>query len=129
MDRRLDAAELGRYLGDFRQRLFRMETLPAYTVDSDGDDYQRWLAGESEPTWERKTRWMDVLRRERAAGKVSSRVRVLSEQLTDYECYACEWGYALTPRLAKTSESSTAASTASPMGSSAATSGSSMTTR
>ena len=95
MDRLLDAAELGRYLGDFRQRLFRMETLPAYTVDSDGDDYQRWLAGESEPTWERKTRWMDVLRRERAAGKVSSRVRVLSEQVTDYERYACEWGYAL----------------------------------
>jgi hypothetical protein len=95
VDRLLDAVELGRHLGGFRQRLFRMETLPAYAVNSDGDDYQRWLAGESEPTWERKTRWMDVLRRERAAGKVSSRVRVLSERLTDYERYACEWGYAL----------------------------------
>lgn len=49
MGRLLDAAELGRYLGDFRQRLFRMETLPAYTVDSDGDDYQRWLAGSQSP--------------------------------------------------------------------------------
>lgn len=91
----LDTTELGRRLGDFRERLFRMETLPAYAVDSDGGDYQRWLAGEPEPTWERKTRWMDVLRQERAAGKVSSRVRILSEQLTDYERYACAWGYAL----------------------------------
>ncbi len=91
----LDTAGLGRRLGYFRERLFRMETLPAYAVDTDGGDYQRWLAGEPEPTWERKARWMDVLRQERAAGKVSSRVRILSEQLTDYERYACAWGYAL----------------------------------
>lgn len=98
MTRLLDSAELGGYLGGFRTRLFRMETLPAYAVDSDGDDYRRWLAGEPEPTWARKNRWLDVLRQERAGGKVSSRVRILSEQLTDYERYACKWGYALNSR-------------------------------
>lgn len=92
---RLDVAELGRHLGRFRSDLFRMETLPAYAVSSDGDDYQRWLAGETEPTWERKNRWLATLRAERAAGKISRRVRVLSAQLTEYEKYACEWGYAL----------------------------------
>lgn len=91
----LDPSELGAHLGRFRRRLFRTETLPAYAVDADGDDYQRWLAGEPDPTWERKNRWLDMLRAERAAGKVSSRVRILSERLTDYERYACEWGYAL----------------------------------
>jgi uncharacterized protein DUF6879 len=92
---RLDVAELGLHLGRFRRELFRMETLPAYAVSSDGDDYLRWLAGETEPTWERKNRWLATLRAERAAGKISRRVRVLSAQLTEYERYACEWGYAL----------------------------------
>jgi hypothetical protein len=92
---RLDVAELGQHLGRFRRDLFRMETLPAYAVSSDGDDYQRWLAGETEPTWARKNRWLATLRAERAAGKISRRVRVLSAQLTEYEKYACEWGYAL----------------------------------
>jgi hypothetical protein len=91
----LDAAQLGEHLGRYRHTLFRMETLPAYAVTSDGDDFTRWLAGEREPTWERKNRWLDVLRAERAAGKASRRVRVLSEQLTEYERYSCEWGYAL----------------------------------
>ncbi len=89
----LDTTGLGERLGRFTSRLFRLETLPAYAVDSDGDSYRRWLAGEPEPTSERFQRWLDVLRARRAAGKLSSRVRILSEQLTDYERYACEWGY------------------------------------
>lgn len=96
MSQLLDPASLGEHLGGFRHRLFRMETLPEYAVDSDGDDYQRWLDGAPEPTWERLGRWLDVLRAERAEGKVSSRVRVLSAQLTDYERYACEFGYRYT---------------------------------
>jgi len=91
---RLDVAELGQHLSTYRNRLFRMETLPTYAVGADGDDYQRWLAGEAEPTWDRKNRWLATLRAEREAGKISRRVRILSAQLTDYERYACEWGYA-----------------------------------
>ena len=92
---RLDIGELGVHLGRYQRTLFRMETLPEYAVTSDGDDFNRWLAGAHEPTWERKNRWLDVLRAERAEGKVSRRVRVLSEELTEYERYSCEWGYAL----------------------------------
>lgn len=82
-------------LGAYRERIFRMETLPSYAVDDDGDDFHRWVAGEPEPTWTRKQPWLDVLHAEHAAGKLRSRVRILSDQLTDYERYACEWGYAL----------------------------------
>lgn len=92
----LDPTALGQLLGDFRARLFRMETLPAYAVTSDGDDFQRWLDGESEPTWDRLNSWLEVLREERAAQKISSRVRLLSARLTDYERYACEFGYRYT---------------------------------
>ncbi|MPZ66637.1 MAG: hypothetical protein GEU83_14375 [Pseudonocardiaceae bacterium] len=93
--RLLDVDELGTHLDCYRQRLFRMETLPAYAVSADGDDYHRWVAGEREPTWERKQPWLDVLRADRVARKIRYRVRILSKELTDYERYACEWGYAL----------------------------------
>jgi hypothetical protein len=77
---------------------FRLELLPTYAVDSDGDDFRRWLAGEAEPTWERKNGWLQVLRDERAAGLRTSRVRVMSEHPTDYERYESEWGYAINGR-------------------------------
>lgn len=66
---------------------------PAYEVASDGEDYQQWLAGAAEPTWSRKQPWLDTLRRERENGQVSTRVRILSEQVSDYERYACGFGY------------------------------------
>jgi hypothetical protein len=47
-----------------------------------------------EPTWSRKEPWLATLRAERDNGQVSMRVRLLSAQLTDYERYACEFGYA-----------------------------------
>lgn len=84
----LTAEQLGEHLDQFQRRLFRLETLPAYAVDSDGDDFHRWLAGDFTVS-ERHQRWMDVLRRERAEGRVSARVRVFSEVLTDYELYSC----------------------------------------
>src|SRR3954453_3491477 len=84
-----------RYGPDAAHTAFRLELLPEYAVGSDGDDYRRWLAGEAEPTWERKNPWLKVLRDERAAGLHSSRVRVMSEPPTDYERYAAQWGYAL----------------------------------
>src|SRR5262249_18993415 len=74
-------------------RLFRMEVLPEYAVTSDGEDFRRWLEGASEPTWTRKQPWLDTLRREHENGQISTRVRILSEQVTDYERYACALGY------------------------------------
>lgn len=95
MTAQLDLSGLVDQLDRFESRLFRMETLPAYAVDSDGDDYHRYVRGELEPDWERKQPWLDELRADRDSGKLRYRVRVLSAQLTDYERYACEWGYAL----------------------------------
>ncbi|HEY2762483.1 MAG TPA: hypothetical protein VGJ13_00475 [Pseudonocardiaceae bacterium] len=93
----LDAEALGRFIDEhYRQlgdRLFRMEVRPEYEVTSDGEDFRRWLEGAIEPTWSRKQPWLDTLRRERDRGQVSTRVRILSEQVTDYERYACDFGY------------------------------------
>lgn len=92
----LDAAQLGEHLDRYRHSLFRMESLPEYAVTDDGDDFQRWMRGEREPTWSRINPWLDMLRADTAAKKVNTRVRVLSEHLTDYEIYSCTWGYPFT---------------------------------
>lgn len=92
----LDEQELGEFFAShFTRTAFRLELLPEYAVGSDGGDYQRWLDGAPEPTWERKNAWLDVLREDTAAGRANSRVKVMSQAVTDYERYACEWGYAL----------------------------------
>lgn len=95
MGEMLGLGELGVRLRGFQRRVFRLETLPGYTVDSDGEDFRRWRDGAAEPTWERKQPWLDRLRAEADAGKARRRVRLCGEQLTDYERYACEFGYAL----------------------------------
>lgn len=92
----LDQVGLGARLDRARRSLFRMETLPAYAVTSDGDDFHRWQAGEREPSMDRIQPWLDKLRAERDAGKVRSRVRLLSAELTPYEVYSIQWGYSLT---------------------------------
>lgn len=90
----LDERELGAYLRHATGSLFRLETLPAYDVPTDRGDFPRYLAGEPDPDMERKGRWLDFLREQRAQGIHRHRVRVLRTPLSDYDRYACEWGYA-----------------------------------
>jgi hypothetical protein len=75
--------------------IFRLEQIPEYTVESDGGDFQAWSRGVREPNWDRKRGYTDLLEARTAAGVTSQRVRVFSPNLTDYERYACEWGYAI----------------------------------
>lgn len=90
----LNESELGAYLRQATRSLFRLETLPAYDVPTDRGDFPRYLSGEPAPDMERKGRWLDFLREQRARGIDRHRVRVLRTPLSDYDRYACEWGYA-----------------------------------
>lgn len=92
----LSEQDLGEFFAThFTRTAFRLEQLPEYAVGTDGSDFQRWLDGAAEPTWERKNLFLDDLRADRDAGRKNSRVKVMSAAPTDYERYACEWGYAL----------------------------------
>jgi hypothetical protein len=82
----LDTPGLSKLIDErFTSTAFRLETLPAYEVDSDrhklGDaessDFDRYLAGEPEPTWLRKQPWLDTLAAEREALRYRYRVRIL----------------------------------------------------
>lgn len=77
----------------FTRTAFRWETLPAYEVASDGNDYGRYLAGADAPTQERKQPWLHRLASEKARGLYRHRVRLLHDPVHPYERYECEWGY------------------------------------
>jgi hypothetical protein len=89
----MDAQELGTTLRQATRSLFRLEMEPAYDVPTDGNDFQRYLAGEPGPDMERKQRWLDFLHDQRAQGIYRYRVRVLRTPLSQYDRYACAWGY------------------------------------
>ena len=78
---------------NFTRSAFRLEALDFYDVDSDGDDYHRYVAGEPDPDPDRKNPWLAELRAEKAAGRLRHRVHVLRTPLNDYLRYECEWGY------------------------------------
>jgi hypothetical protein len=91
----LDEEALGRYIDEhYNRTLFRLETLPHYLVDSDGEDFRRYAAGLPGPTMSRKQPWLDTLRTERDRGLYQHRVHVWHSPLGDYLRYECEWGYA-----------------------------------
>ncbi len=91
----LTAGELGAYIDERLTRsAFRLEALPQYLVDSDGDDFKRFLAGETAPTPERKLPWLRRLTSEAAAGIHNHRVQAVRRPLTDYLRFEAEWGHA-----------------------------------
>jgi hypothetical protein len=91
----MDVRGLNEIMASAQRTTYRWEALPTYDVYSDGSDYQKYLAGE--PTWdaERKRPWLKTLAERKARGIHRHRVRLLHEQLHDYERYECEWGYAV----------------------------------
>lgn len=87
----LDAV-LDLFTKHYTREAFRLEVLRYYAVDSDGDEYRRYLAGEDpEPGF--KEQFTKVLAQEHAEGKRRRRVHVLETPLNDYLRYECEWGY------------------------------------
>jgi hypothetical protein len=92
----LDEKQLGALLmgAEDGGSVFRFEGLRQYTVGSDGGDYERYVKGLPGPTMTRKQGWLDLLRKESGRGVHWHRVRLLQPPLSDYERYACEWGYA-----------------------------------
>ncbi|MGH3778422.1 MAG: DUF6879 family protein [Pseudonocardiaceae bacterium] len=73
--------------------LFRIETLPSYDTAMTTGDFRRWLDDEAEPDWKTRQPWLDKLAQWASEGRPRRRVRVIHDPPTDYERYACDWGY------------------------------------
>lgn len=89
----LTAHELGEVLERTRRDLFRIETLASYDTAMTTSDFHRWLEGADEPTWEVRQPWLDTLAQWARDGRPRRRVRVIHDPPSDYERYACDWGY------------------------------------
>lgn len=90
----LTLRELGEFVKDHHTHdLFRLETLSYYSTESDADDFHRYMRGEPAPTADAKNPWLDRVRADVTAGRDWRRMRALSEPLSDYLRYECEWGY------------------------------------
>jgi hypothetical protein len=92
----LDGKGLDAYItAHFTSTLFRLEQLPVYDVEGNGNDLDRYLAGEPGPDMARKGAWLDVIRDEVSRGLHTYRVHVVRGPLTDYERFEFEWGLSL----------------------------------
>lgn len=93
MSEHLSLPELAAWIGEHHTRdLFRFEPMPFYASASDGDDFARFLAGETGPNVD-KSGWRNTLATARAEGRAWRRLRVIHAPMTDYERYSCAWGY------------------------------------
>ncbi|MGH3515170.1 MAG: DUF6879 family protein [Pseudonocardiaceae bacterium] len=89
----LTLEQLTRLVETTQRDFFRLETLPSYDTAATTGDFRRWLDGETEPTWEIRQPWLDSLTRWAGEGRPRRRVRIIHDPITDYERYACDWGY------------------------------------
>jgi hypothetical protein len=95
----LDLAAVDAFIEEhFTRSAFRLEARDRYTVESDQENVERYLAGGPAPSWADGDEWMEQLAQERVAGKRRYRVHVLKSPLSDYLRYECEWGYVYTSR-------------------------------
>jgi len=90
----LTLEQLGEFVAQHHTRdLFRLETLSFYNAVSDADDLSRYLRGEPTPSAEAKRPWLDRIRADVASGRAWRRIHAVTQPLSDYIRYECEWGY------------------------------------
>lgn len=86
--------QLGEFVAKHHTRdLFRLETLSFYNAASDADDLRRYLEGEPTPTADAKRPWLDRIRADVTSGRAWRRIHAVTQPLSDYVRYECEWGY------------------------------------
>lgn len=86
--------QLGEFVAKHHTRdLFRLETLSSYNAASDADDLRRYLRGEPAPTADAKRPWLDRIRADVTSGRAWRRIHAVTQPLSDYVRYECEWGY------------------------------------
>jgi hypothetical protein len=89
----LNRDDLGRLFTSFRHSAFRLETLPAYSVDAEAEAFKAWREGQPAPAWMAEREWLTMVRDAVAAGKTMQRVRTVRRPLSDYVMFAFDWGY------------------------------------
>jgi len=87
------APDLASLFTSFRRSAFRLETLPAYLIDTEAESLRLFREGQPPPAWRAERPWLQTVSAARAAGKSMQRVRVIRGTMTEYVRFECEWGY------------------------------------
>ena len=76
-----------------RRRIFRLETLQAYTADDETALLEAFRGGRPRPADPGKDEWTAVVRAGRASGTSFQRAHVCQEPLSEYLRYELTWSY------------------------------------
>lgn len=81
----LTDAQWSAEIGNFKTSAFRMELQPAYSVDSERQPFEAFLAGNPQPPDRDLRSWYAKVAKAVAAGKTIQRVRIYDDPPTDYQ--------------------------------------------
>ncbi|WP_155989028.1 DUF6879 family protein [Nocardiopsis sp. CNT312] len=90
----INMEQFGRYFTDFSSSATRIETLGAYDVGEERENYDLYMSGAPLPP-DRNREWADNIRACAAAGKYMGRVHIIDRHLTPYLQFEIDWYYAV----------------------------------
>lgn len=91
---RLEIEDFDAWLREHRKTpgdILRIQTLPAYEVESDGGDFAAYVQGLPGPSSPDREPFFAQLREERAKDMIWRDLTVVNGQLTDYQRYGFDW--------------------------------------
>lgn len=92
LNTRLTTEQFGSLFDCFEREAFRLELRDHYSVDTEREEFARYLRGE--PLSEHQNRgWCEYVRSMVQQGKKVSRVHIMSMPLTPYLRFEIDWGY------------------------------------
>lgn len=87
--------DFSRLFAEFEHTAYRLELLPAYDVENEKAALAAFTAGREPDVYPGKGGWLSTVRAATDAGKVMSRVHVVTEPLSDYLWFEIGWAYRL----------------------------------
>lgn len=87
----LASDDFGAMFRNFARSAFRLEVHQTYTILSEADEVQLFLAGGEQPD-DDDSSWHRMVRDHTAAGRTMRRVKIVRRPLTDYTRYLFAWG-------------------------------------
>jgi hypothetical protein len=85
--------ELGDLFRSFKRTAFRLETLSAYSIDTEAESLRLFREGQPEPAWRAEREWLKTVSSARAAGKLMQRVRLVRLPPSEYVRFEFAWGF------------------------------------